>query len=90
MLPLRWNRSSNLPAEHSFQTCSIIFALASATSDDVFQPVLVAHAAALLVRSCVTSRTGYQGGMARIGRGEGFVVFVSAVGAGAGGAVMEA
>ena len=41
------------------------------------------------MQSCVTTRYGYQGGNARIGTIGGFVVFVSAVGAGDGVSVME-
>lgn len=49
----------------------------SADADDYFQEVLIAHAAALLVRSCVTPRFGFQGGKTRIGLEGEFVVYVS-------------
>ncbi len=76
MILCHWDRNSNLPLEFTFQTCSIILARTSIDSHDIFQLVLVAHAAALLVQSCVTPRWGYQGGMARIGVRGTFVVFV--------------
>ncbi|CAF9924921.1 MAG: hypothetical protein ALECFALPRED_002865 [Alectoria fallacina] len=82
MLLRHWDRHSNLPVEQAFKTCSIILARVSADSEEIFQPVLVAYAAALLVHSCVTERWGYQGGTTRIGAKEEFVVYVSATEAG--------
>lgn len=90
MILRRWDRSSALPVEHVFQTCSIIIARASAGSDDLFQEVLIAHAAALLVQSCVTAGWGYQGGKAWIGIRGDFVVYLSASDAGDGMSVENA
>ncbi|KAF6228425.1 hypothetical protein HO133_008155 [Letharia lupina] len=78
MLLEHWDRSSILPVESASGTCSIILARVTDTADGIFQPILVAHAAALLVRSCVTARWGYQGGTARIGQRQDFVVYLSA------------
>ncbi|CAD6588887.1 MAG: hypothetical protein ASARMPREDX12_003525 [Alectoria sarmentosa] len=82
MLLRRWDRHTTLPVEQTFKTCSVILARASAGSEDVFQPALVAYAAALLVHSCVTQKWGYVGGTTRIGVREEFVVHVSASEAG--------
>ena len=76
----RYDRTSELPVENNYRSCSIILTRSSARSDDVFQPVLIAHAAALVTKNCVTQLFGFQGGYARIGAGVGFLVYVSASG----------
>ena len=76
MILCQWDRNTVLPLEFTFQSCSIILARTSIESHDIFQVVLVAHAAALLVQSCVTPLWGYQGGSARIGIRGDFTVFV--------------
>ena len=81
LIPQHWDYRSNLPFESAYLSCSIIMGRASARSDDIFPVVLFAHAAALVMQSCVTARHGFQGGMTRIGAGGGFAVYVSASGA---------
>ena len=78
----RWDRTTNLPSARTFQTCSIVVNREGPRSDDTFQPVLIAHAAALVVQGCVTARYSFQGGYTTIGAQEGFVVDVSASGTG--------
>ena len=76
----RYDRTSELPIETNWQSCSVILTRSSARSDDVFQPVLIAHAAAVVTKNCVIQQFGFQGGYARIGTGVGFLVYVSASG----------
>lgn len=78
----RWDRTTVLPTARIVRTCSIVVNREGPRSDDTFQPVLIAHAAALVVQACVTARYSFQGGYATIGAHDGFVVDVSASGTG--------
>ena len=79
----RYDRTSDLPAEMAYHTCSIMLTRDSARSDATFQPALIAHAAALVVKRC-TVAARFRGGWARIGGEPGFLVYVGSGGNGNG------
>lgn len=77
MQSFHWNAQSVLPMKFVWGTCHIFFTRIWLGAEDEFQAVLVPHAAARVVESCLTVGREFRGGWARLPGGDGdFVVFV--------------
>lgn len=71
-----WNLGPNAKAIWDFGGAVVGLKVPYPTTSEKFPPIVVAHAAALIARKCVTSYQGYLGGGTRFGRNGQFYVIV--------------
>lgn len=73
-----WNLGPNRKAIWDYGGAVLGLQVPYPTASEKFPPIVVAHAAALIARKCVTSVQGYLGGATRFGRNGQFYVIVGA------------